>query len=250
MNNLATLLSDPEFSQLWNSQQKFALDARYSALFKNLNLSAADLDKFKNMLVEKQSAVLDVMAAAREQGLNPRDSADRAQLAALLQTAQTQVENSIRQTLGDGQYAQYQNYEQTLPQRNIVTQLAQSLSYSGSPLQDSQAEQLVNILAANSPTNSQSGGGLFAAMGGGGGPGMFGNRSTQITDAAVTQAGAILTAPQLGALQQLQAQQQAQREIAKIIRQANSSGSSAAGTGNASATSGGASATPPAPPGN
>jgi hypothetical protein len=252
MNNLATLLDNPEFNQLWNAQQKFALDGRYSALFKNLNLSPADLDKFKSLLVEKQSAVLDVMAAAREQGLNPRDPADRAQLATLLQTAQAQVDNNIRQTLGDGQYAQYQNYEQTLPQRSVVSQLAQSLSYSGSPLQDTQAEQLVNILAANAPTRNQGAGGaggLFAAMGGGGGPmaGFFGNRAAPITDAAVNQAAAILTAPQVTALQQLQAQQQAQQQIAKIVRQANSGGSAAPGSAGAPATQGGASAPPTVP---
>ena len=66
MNNLATLLDNPEFSKLWNSQQKMALDPRYSALFKSLNLSPADLDKFKSLLVEKQAATTDVMRAARE----------------------------------------------------------------------------------------------------------------------------------------------------------------------------------------
>jgi hypothetical protein len=255
MNNLATLLDNPEFDRLWNAQQKFALDGRYSALFKNLNLSVADLDKFKSLLVEKQSAVLDVMAAAREQGLNPRDPADRTQLATLLQSAQAQVDNNIRQALGDSQYAQYQNYEQTLPQRSVVSQLAQSLSYSGSPLQDAQAEQLVNILATNTPVRSQSAGGgnLFAAFGGGGGPmaGFFGNRAAPITDAAITQAGAVLTAPQVTALQQLQAQQQAQSQIAKIIRQASSGGSAAPGAAGAPATQGGASppSAAPKPPG-
>ena len=252
MNNLATLLDNPEFSKLWNAQQKSNLDARYAALFKDLNLSPADLDKFKSLLVEKQNAILDVMAAAREQGLNPRDPTDRAQLTTLLQTAQAQVDNNILQTLGAGQFAQYQNYEQTLPQRSVVSQLAQTLSYSGSPLQDAQAEQLVNILAANTPVPRQGAGGvggLFAAMGGGGPmAGFLGNRAAPITDSAITQAGAILTAPQVTALQQLQAQQQAQQQIAKILRQANAGGNTAPA---APATPGGASP-PPAtstPPG-
>ena len=249
LGNLATLLDNPEFSKLWNAQQKMGLDSRYAALFKNLNLSGADLDKFKSLLVDKQNAAMDVLAAAREQGLNPRDPADRTQIAALLQNAQAQVDSTIRQTLGDAQYAQYQNYEQTLPQRNVVSQLAQSLSYSGSPLQDSQSQQLVDILAANTPVRSQGNGGiggLAAVFGGGMTGGGFGNRSSPITDAAVTQAQSILTATQVTALQQLQAQQQAQRQIAQMMRQAATGGT---GTG-----SGGATATPaPAaskPPGN
>jgi hypothetical protein len=222
MNNLASLLENPEFSKLWNSQQKLALDSRYSPLFKALNLSPADLDKFKSLLVEKQAAITDVMSSAREQGLDPRNPDDRAQLATLLQTAQAQVEANIQQTLGAAQFAQYQNYEQTLPQRNVVTQLAQSLSYTGTPLQDTQVAQLVNILAANTPAQNQNAsglGGLFAGMGGG-----FGNRTSPITDAAITQAQSILTDPQVAALQQLQAQQQAQRQIAQMMRQGNAGG--------------------------
>jgi len=254
LNNLATLLDNPEFNKLWNSQQKMGLDSRYCALFKSLNLSTADLEKFKSLLVDKQNAAMDVLGAAREQGLNPRDPADRAQVATLLQNAQAQVDNNIRQTLGDAQFAQYQNYEQTLPQRSIVNQLTQSLSYTSSPLQDSQAEQLVNILAANAPARSQGeggaagGGGLFAAMGGGGGMmgGPFGNRSSPITDAAITQAQSVLTATQVSALQQLQAQQQAQRQLSQIVRQTMNGGSAPPSSGTSTAQSSGA-ASPSAP---
>ena len=256
VGSLTTLLDNPEFSRLWNAQQKMALDSRYAALFKNLNLSAADLDKFKSLLVEKQSAVMDVLAAARQQGLSPRDPADRSQIATLLQNAQAQVDSNIQQTLGATQFAQYQNYEQTLPQRNVVNQLAQSLSYSGSPLQDSQSEQLVNILAANSQARSQAAGGmagLAGAFGGGMGGGAIGNRSTPITDAAITQAQSVLSAPQLTALQQLQAQQQAQRQIAQMMRQAASGGGAPGSGGPAAAQGGGTAAVPastaPKPPG-
>ncbi len=224
LGNLSALLDNPEFSKLWSAQQKSALDSRYAALFKNLNLSPADLDKFKSMLVEKQSAVMDVLAAARAQGLNPGDPADRAQIATLLQSAQAQAESTIQQTLGDAQYAQYQNYEQTLPQRNVANQLAQSLSYTSSPLQDSQLQQLINILAANQPSGGQgNGGGALSGLFGGG----FGNRPSPITDAAITQAQAVLSADQVAALQQLQAQQQAQRQIAQMMRQSGNSGGSA-----------------------
>jgi len=228
MNSLNTLLQNPEFSKLWTTQQMAALDSRFSPLFKALNLSPADLDKFKSLLVEKQSAIADVMSAARDQGLSPRDPADRGQIASLLQNAQAQADANLLQTLGPAQYAQYQNYEQTLPQRNVVTQLAQSLSYGGSPLQDSQVEQLVNILAANSPTQNQNAaglGGYFSGMGGG-----VDNRSSPITDAAITQAQSVLSDAQVAALQQLQAQQEAQRQIAQMMRQANGGGTAPAST--------------------
>ncbi|HUL52131.1 MAG TPA: hypothetical protein VLT83_01855 [Opitutaceae bacterium] len=218
-SNLSTLLENPEFNRLWTTQQKALLDGRYAALFKNLNLSPADLDKFKGLLVDKQNAMMDVMAAARDQGLNPRNPDDRAQIASLEQTAQAQVDANIRQALGDTQFAQYQNYEQTLPQRNVVNQLAQTLSYTGAPLQPYQVDQLVNILAANAPARSQGSGGWMGMVGPMGAGALFTARDAPITDTAVTQAQSVLTSPQLAALQQLQTQQQAQRQIGQMMRQ-------------------------------
>jgi len=51
----------PGNAKLMAVQQKGALDSRYSSLFKQLSLSPADLEKFKNLLVEKQTAVMDVI---------------------------------------------------------------------------------------------------------------------------------------------------------------------------------------------
>lgn len=222
--NLATLLDNPEFNKLWTAQQKAGLDTRYAALFKSLNLSPADLDRFKSLLVEKQNALLDVVGAVRDQGLNPRNPDDRAQIASLLQAAQAQVDSTIRQTLGDAQFSQYQNYEQTLPQRNLVNQLAQTLSYTGAPLQAYQVDQLVNILAANTSAKNQAAGAWMAAAG----PMFVGalnsRNSPPITDAAVAQAQSVLTPPQLAALQELQAQQQAQRQMGQMMRQLFSNG--------------------------
>ena len=241
--NLATLLDNPEFNKLWTAQQKVGLDARYAALFKGLNLNPADLDKFKSLLVEKQNALFDVMGAARDQGLNPRNPGDRAQIASLVQAAQAQADSAIRQTLGDASFSQYQGYEQTLPQRNLVNQLAQTLSYTGAPLQGYQVDQLVTILAANAPVSTPTAGPWMAAAG----PmnaGPFNTRLTPpITDAAVAQAQSVLTPPQLAALQDLQAQQQAQRQMGQMMRQLfNNGGAQAQPTGGATQTGGTAAA--------
>ena len=97
-------------------------------------------------------------------------------------------------------------------------------------------------------TGVAGGGGLFAAMGGGGGMmgGPFGNRSSPITDAAITQAQSVLTATQVTALQQLQAQQQAQRQLSQIVRQTMNGGSAPPSSGTSTAQSSGA-ASPSAP---
>jgi hypothetical protein len=126
--------------------------------------------------------------------------------------------------LGDTDYSAYQNYQSTLPQRGVVNQLQQSLSYTASPLTEAQADQLVQILAQNQPPGSAGAGQnvtvsrVVAGVGGGpeiasyvGPGGGFGG--APITDAAVAAARPVLNDSQIAALEQLQ-QQQAQMRAA------------------------------------
>lgn len=213
----AAIMDQPEIQRLMALQQKSALDARYAQLFKSLNLTPEQLERFKNLLVERNTAMMDVLAASRQQGINPR--ADRDAFQKLVSDAQAQVDESIRSTLGDVGFQQYKNFEQTQPQRAVVNQLEQRLSYSSTPLSDDQANQLVNILAATS--SAPAGGrnqtffagpaGAVAAAAGLGG-------HVTITDATINQSLGVLAAPQIDALKQLQQEQQAQAELSAAMR--------------------------------
>src|SRR5207245_2704367 len=109
-----------------------------------------------------------VMAAARSEGLTGRENRD--QIRELVQNAQNEVDSTIRSTLGDAAFAQYQSYEATQPQRAVVSQLEQRLSYSSTPLSDTQSQQLVQILAETSPTRDNGNRPMIAigALAGGG----------------------------------------------------------------------------------
>ena len=209
------MMEKPEIQKLLAQQQRGALDSRYAALFKNLNLTPEQLAKFKDLLVEKQTAIADVMAAARAQGIDPRTNRD--EFRQLISDTQAEIDANIKSTLGDAGFAQYQNYQRTLPQRNTVSQLEQSLSYTSTPLTSAQSDQMIQILANNS---GSSGGSAtrdniranFGVAFAGGGP------SSPITDAAITQSQSVLAPQQVQALQQLQQQQQAQQQLAQAMR--------------------------------
>lgn len=207
----------PEIQRLIATQQKAGLDAHYAALFKSLALTPEQLDKFKNLLVEKRTAMMDVMAAAREEGINPRS--DPAAFQKLVADAQSEIDTNIRSTLGDAAFSQYQNYEQTLPQRNLVNQLEQRLSYTSTPLTDAQSQQMVQILAANSPaTRSGSTPTPLTALGNNLATAVGAGPSARITNTAVTQSLGVLAAPQVDALKQLQAEQRAQADLSAAMR--------------------------------
>lgn len=211
LGRLPQLLENPEAQRLMAVQQRGALDQRYGALFRYLNLPPDQLERLKDLLVERQTAAVDVLAAARSQGLNNREN--RGEIRSLLEAAQAEVDESIRALLGESGYQRYQYYNATQPQRAAVDRLEQRLSYSTLPLSHSQSEQLVQLLAAKPSSRTAT----VAARPGL--AGMFGGQATTITDEVVTQAATILSAVQLEALRQLQAEQQAQARLGQLVRE-------------------------------
>jgi hypothetical protein len=215
--NFRAMMERPEVQRLMAMQQRASLDGHYASLFKGLALSPDQLEKFKDLLVEKRTSMLDVMAAAREQGINPRS--DPEAFSKLVAHAQAEIDNNIRATIGDSGFSQYENYEKTMPQRTVVNQLEQRLSYSSTPLTPQQSEQMVSILASTAPTRNNTTNTLRAAFGNGAVVATaFGGNSGKITDAAVNQSLGVLAGPQLDALKQLQQEQEAQAALNAAMR--------------------------------
>jgi hypothetical protein len=236
----ADMAANPEFQKLLSIQMRGRINQTYGALFKQLNLTPDQLAQFQGMLADKQQALMDVMQAAREQGINPREDPDG--FKTLVNQALTQTDAQIEQALGPADYAQYQQYQQTLPERNVVSTLQQQLGYSQTPLSDDQASAMISLLAQNQPVRS-GGGTAGTGNGGEGGPGpmalMNGGGNAKVTDATLAQASGILSAPQVAALQQIQEQQQAQQQMQQMMRAAYQGSSGAGAAPAAPAASGG-----------
>lgn len=251
------LMSKPEVQAMVSLQQKAAIEARYAPLFKNLNLPVAQIEALKTLLADRSTTMQDVMSAAGEQGINPRENPEA--FRKVVADAQSQINNGIKSVIGEQGFAQLSTYEQTLPQRNVVNELQQRLSYTSTPLTAAQAEQMVQILATNSPQRQAStptaasgntqpqmgtpqggrggpppggfgrgpdlGGMIAGALGGGPGMGMIagafdgggGRGPAPVTSAAVSQAQTILAPPQVAALQQIQQQQQTQQQLKQLV---------------------------------
>jgi hypothetical protein len=201
----------PETQHLMAMQRRAALDGRYAALFRQLNLNPADLERLKALLVEKQTAASDVFSVARAEGLNPREN--REQISQLVAKFEAESDDAIRSTLGESVFQQYQQYEQTLPQRNVASQLEQRLSYSSTPLNSGQTEQLVRVLAAASPATRGNPAAFLP-------PGVvLPGRGVTITDSVIAQSQGFLSAPQVESLRQLQQEQAAQAQLRQQMQQ-------------------------------
>lgn len=234
VTGFTSLMDRPEAARLMAIQHKAQVDARYAALFRKLALSPDKLAQLKSLLADKLSTPIDVLAAAGQQGIDPVRSPQ--EFRQLNQSAQAELEDKIKTLLEPASYAQYQTYLQTEPQRSVVSQLQQALSYTDSPLSAAQADQLVQILAdtSSSPGGAPSTGGsagvayfnrpttganvtvAFGPFPPDGGGGLGGGL---ITDDAIARAQGLLSTAQVQALQDIQQQQQAAAQLRQLMFQ-------------------------------
>jgi len=225
---IRTLMQSPKATQLMASQQRAIIENRYAALFKTLDLPPDQLAKFKDLLVEKQNAARDVFNVAREQGLDFRN--DRAEIQQLIQQAQADVDTNIVSVIGSDKLAQYQNYDQTAPQRAVAGQVEQRMSYTSEPLTSAQSDQLVALLAQNTPPPDNSGNRAFVFNLGGMGPVSFGGSGgVPITNDVINAAQTFLSPGQVDALRQMQAEQADQQQLQQMFRDNGGGGGSGGG---------------------
>jgi len=211
-------MGDPEIQQLMAMQRKAGLDQRYAALFRKLGLSPADLEIFKSLLAEKQGARTDVLTAAVAEGLDPRT--DREALRELMASTQKEIDQSIRAKLGEAAYAEYTNYEKSLPYRNLVEQFDSRLSYGPSPLTAAQHEQMILILTDTNPSRNAPAPVILAAANlTTGVRGSVPDQGSLLNAAALNRAQGILTPDQFSALQQFQTEQEAGLQMGELMRE-------------------------------
>jgi hypothetical protein len=234
------LMTKPEVQTIMTLQKKAAIEQRYADLFKKMNLPPEQIQKLAALLEERANTMSDLITVARDQGINLRENPEAYRK--LVTETQNQLNNAIKAAIGDSGFAQLTNYERTIPQRNLVSDLEHRLSYTQVPLGPAQAAQLVQVLAANpSPRpaaatapGQQSGAatanagaivrnamtsvpGVGQLLGATDDTGRTAVPGYPISQAALDQAQAFLSPPQLAALQSLQRQQQAQQEMRNLV---------------------------------
>ncbi|HUR56725.1 MAG TPA: hypothetical protein VM029_03390, partial [Opitutaceae bacterium] len=155
-------------------------------------------------------------------------------LRAGVRAAQAQVEQAIRNSLGNERYAVYRDYERTLAHRETVAQLEQRLSYGTAPLTPAQGDALVRILVASTPAETTGGPAVSIVLAASGTTVPILQATApagRVTDEGIAQAQAVLTPVQLTALRDLQVEQQAAARAAELVRLSAPRVSETAGVG-------------------
>jgi hypothetical protein len=104
-----------------------AVARSYAKLFAELHLTPEQTASMKDLMINRTMASADMITAAMS---GQADSAQLLAQAVQVKADQAAIDGQIKQLLGDDNYTQYQAYGKTLPERMVVTQVADQLADS------------------------------------------------------------------------------------------------------------------------
>jgi hypothetical protein len=138
---------NPEMKEMIKAQQKtmFAgmLDKNYAKLFSNLRLTPEQTTTFKDLLMEKQLAATDMGMSMFSDDL---DTQKRAEMLKQVKETTDVSDAKIKEFLGDQNFAQFQTYEKSMPERMAVSGFQDQLGTGPNALTDAQQQSLVEAM--------------------------------------------------------------------------------------------------------
>lgn len=140
---IGKMMKDPAMREMMREQQKAMINMMYGSLFKELNLSPEEKDKFKELLTESQ---MGKVAATQALLGGTQDEATTAAAKQSAADAKKLAETDIKALLGEPRYAQYEDYQKNVGERMQLDQLKTQLAGENVPLRDEQNAQLLQIM--------------------------------------------------------------------------------------------------------
>lgn len=147
LGGLAAMLSTPEGKKMFQVQSASVVRNQYSELAKRMKLSPQDTTVLMGLLADRQTALATARATS---GGNP------AETAAKMSAIRDEFSEKIKATLGESGASEFNEYEQTVPERMAVNQIAEQFNSAGTPLETTQKEALIQLMKTekeNSPPN-------------------------------------------------------------------------------------------------
>jgi hypothetical protein len=140
---IGKMMKDPAMREMMREQQKAVINMMYGGLYKELNLSPEEKDRLKELLTDAQLGNMDAA-----QGLlgGTADAATKAAATKAVEDAKKQADAGIKALLGEGRFAQYEEYQKSVGERMQIDQFKSQIAADGPPLRDEQSAQLLQIM--------------------------------------------------------------------------------------------------------
>ena len=120
--------------------------------YRRVGFTSDQRDRFNELVLDvndrKENSLKDAIAAARYNGREAMQAA----VEQVNAHAEREMLAAVKSGFGDSVAEAYQGFQETVPVRGVISQLASALFYTESPLTANQAELLVEILGKNART--------------------------------------------------------------------------------------------------
>jgi len=133
----AGMMKNPQMKDVMRGQQKMMVEQMYGALFKQLDRTSDQLDAFKNLLLERQMAMMDIGLA-----MMGGSGSDKKQATQKTMTIKADYDKKIQDMLGARDYQIFQDYENTLSERMQI-QMFKSTLPTAAALTEQQEHDLI-----------------------------------------------------------------------------------------------------------
>jgi len=142
MRRMLAAFEDPQMRVDMIERQMERIDSRYAEFFKTLDLSSDELDVLRTLMAENGVVGMEM----RMRGFGAGSEEERERVNDERQLQRDVLENEISALLGEQNASALQDYTDSLPYRGQVEALASSLSFTDTPLSETQSEGLVKSI--------------------------------------------------------------------------------------------------------
>jgi RNA polymerase sigma factor (sigma-70 family) len=142
---IENMMKDPDMMKVMQEAQVTAVKQMYAPLAKQLNLTPEQRDAFYGLLVENATNV-------QALGFQMLSGTNNAEAVKDMAASQKAVNDQIQSLLGGSGYAQYQDFQASLGDRNTLQQLQTSGDYADNPLSDEQQQRLLQLMKTERET--------------------------------------------------------------------------------------------------
>ncbi len=151
---VARMMEDPGMRKMIRDQQRVVMNTMYEPLFKEMNLTDEEKEKLTQLMLDN---AMKGVERARDL-FSGGDPAKRDEATQSLGEELKQSQAEIKELLGEERFAQYEDYTRNMGNRMAVDQLKSQLASGATPLQDTQAQQLLQIMREEHQMGSDSSG--------------------------------------------------------------------------------------------
>jgi RNA polymerase sigma factor (sigma-70 family) len=197
---LQRMNTDPQFRASMIALARSRLGLLYGPLFKNLNLSADRLERFKDFLVEKELTTSYIYEALDRESVEGEEY--KVLYHQLDYKLSQDIDANIEVFLTKPEYEQYLDYGEDFAQWVRVNEVARVLQPTDTPLTDEQAKRLVVLFRGGRPKDTGIG---YTDMAYATGIFLWHSDKSKITASMVEEAKEILSPQQMEGLRQVQA---------------------------------------------